>query len=74
MERTLEYYTTLSLNSKARYATKIAESGLKTDLYATLNKLWTEEPVAVPKVTWRDMFLHMISIPSPFVKQEMIYL
>ena len=49
MERTSEYYSTLSSDSKARYTEKVTRAGLKTDPYVIPNKAWTEEPVSVPK-------------------------
>ena len=64
MERTSDYYNTLSLDSKAGYTEKVTGAGFKTDPYVILNELWTEEPVSVPQVSWSDMFLYMISTPS----------
>ena len=71
MERTSEYYSTLSSDLKARYTEKVTRAGLKTDPYVIPNKAWTEEPVSVPQVSWSDMFLYMVSTPSPYTKQEM---
>lgn len=71
MERTSEYYSTLSSNFKARYTEKVTGAGLKTDPYVIPNESWTEEPVFVPQVSWSDMFLYMVSTPSPYTKQEM---
>ena len=71
MERTSEYYSTLTANSKARYAEKVTGAGLKTDPYSIPEESWTEEPVAVPLVSWSDLFLYMVSTPSLYTKQEM---
>lgn len=71
MERTSEYYSTLSSNSKARYTDKVTGADLKIDPYVIPNESWTEEPVSVPQVSWSDMFLYMVSTPSPYTKQEM---
>ena len=71
MEQTSEYYSTLSSDSKARYTEKVTGAGLKTDPYMIPNESWTEEPVSVPQVSWSDMFLYMVSTPSPYTKQEM---
>ena len=70
MERISEYYSMLSSNSKARYTEKVTGAGLKTDPYAIPNESWTEEPIALPQVSWSHMFLYMISTPSPYTKEE----
>ena len=67
----LEYYSTLLFDLKATYTEKVAEAGLKVDPYVIPNESWTEEPVALPQVSWSDTFLYMISTASPYVKQEM---
>ena len=71
MEQTSEYYSTRSLDLKTRHTEKITGTGLKTDPCVIQNKSWTEEHVSVPQVSWSDMFLYMISTPSPYIKQEM---
>ena len=64
-------HTFILLN--ARYTEKVTEAGLKTDPYVIPNESWTEEPIALPQVSWNDtcLFLYMISAPSPYMKQEM---
>ena len=48
MEQTLEYYSTLSSDSKARCTEEITGAGLKTDAHVIPNEACTEEPVSVP--------------------------
>ena len=68
MESTSEYYSTLLFDSKARYTEKVAETGLKTDPYVIPNESWTEEPIALPQLSWGDMSLYMISMLSPYIR------
>ena len=71
MEQVSEYFSLLSTEAKARYEQKVAKVGLKTDLYAMPSDLWVEEPPSVPNIAWSDLFLYMISTPSPYTKEEM---
>ena len=60
-----EYYTTLSVEGKKRYETKLLVSGLDRDPYAIEESEWTRELQTIPYITWSDIMVYMLSTPSP---------
>ena len=70
MERVSEYYLGLSADSKARYTSKVVGAGLKSDPYAIPSESWVVEPDTIPDIAWSDMFMYMISTPSPYTREE----
>ena len=58
----------LSAESQARYEAKTTYFGLKTDPYCI--EEWTEAPETIPKVQWSDVMVYMVSIPSPYTREE----
>eukprot|EP00731_Ephydatia_muelleri_P019758 Em0012g583a len=73
MEQVSEYYSELSGEAKARYESKVRNSGITVDPYAIRDDCWVKEmDVAnIPEVKWSDMFMYLICTPSPYTREEM---
>lgn len=73
MEQVSEYYSELSGEAKARYESKVLNSGITVDPYAIRDDFWVKEmDVAnIPEVKWSDMFMYLICTPSPYTREEM---
>ena len=68
MENVSEYVLSLMGESKKRYESKVTSTGLKVDPYSL--STWTEDPSMIPDVKWSDMMMYLVSIPSPYTRQE----
>lgn len=64
-----EYVGSLSGASRSRYEGKVLSAGLKTDPYAISDSNWSNEPELIPKISWSDVMLYMVSTPSPYTKE-----
>ena len=71
MDRVSEYYLGLSTEAKARYTSKVIGAGLRSDPYTFPKDSWVEEPDEIPNVSWSDLFVYMISTPSPYTQEEL---
>ena len=49
MEKVSEYVQTLSCKARARYITKVLNTGLSIDPYSISNELWQKELDALPR-------------------------
>ena len=65
-----EYYAKLSDESKRRYIEKMRSCGIRNDPYVIENEQWEESPDIIPRLTWSDFMLYMISTPSPYTKES----
>ena len=68
MELKSEYFLKLSNESRQRHEAKVTSAGLTIDPYSISN--WEEEPTTIPNVKWSDMVLYMVSMPSPYTREE----
>ncbi len=56
-----KYFSSLSTESKVRYQSKIAATGLTVDPYTIEEAEWTREPDTIPQLLWSDLMLYMAS-------------
>ena len=57
--------------AKVRYSQKLIKNGLNIDPYSITSDQWSKELTNIPEVKWSDMFIYLVSTPSPYTREEL---
>ena len=64
-----EYFSTLSVEAKKRYESKVSVGGFNQDPYTVKETEWTRELHAIPHLTWSDLMVYTVFTRSRRTKE-----